>query len=190
MGVLSVVYHTVSGRTRTMAEAVAEGAREGGAACEVLEVVPADIREGRWENQPLAQRLDASHAIVFGCPTHMGSVSAPMKAFLDFTITRFANEAWKDKLAAGFTVSSVPSGDKLHTLMTFAICAMQLGMVWVGTGRTPINPEGLNRLGIHLGAGAQPLSWEPHDVRIREEDRRTAVHLGRRVAELTARWIG
>jgi NAD(P)H dehydrogenase (quinone) len=40
----------------------------------------------------------------------------------------------RDKLAAGFTVSDSPSGDKLGTLQYLFTLAMQHGMVWVGLG--------------------------------------------------------
>ena len=79
----------------------------------------------------LAQ-LDASDAIIFGSPTYMGGPAAQFKALADATGERWYRGAWRDKLAAGFTVSSGPSGDKLSTLHYFFTLAMQHGMIWIG----------------------------------------------------------
>ena len=40
----------------------------------------------------------------------------------------------RGRLAAGFTVSSLPAGDKQSTLLSMFIFSMQHGMVWVGPG--------------------------------------------------------
>ena len=50
----------------------------------------------------------------------MGGPAAQFKAFADATGERWYRGAWRDKLAAGFTVSSGPSGDKLNTLNIFS----------------------------------------------------------------------
>ena len=73
-------------------------------------------------------------AIIFGSPTYMGSASAPMKAFMDASSKVWFTQGWKDKLAAGFTVSSNQSGDKLATLQQFVTFALQHSMLWIGTG--------------------------------------------------------
>ena len=52
-----------------------------------------------------AQKL----AIVLGCPTFMGDVSGPMKAFIDATLDRWYPRVWSGKVAGGFTVSSTPA---------------------------------------------------------------------------------
>ena len=43
----------------------------------------------------------------------MGGPAAQFKAFADATAGKWFTSAWKDKIAAGFTVSMSPSGDKL-----------------------------------------------------------------------------
>jgi NAD(P)H dehydrogenase (quinone) len=85
----------------------------------------------------------------------MGNVSTEMKAFMDGTLQRFYSRAWLDKIGAGFTVSATPSGDKLNTLTSLALFAMQLGMIWVGLDQTTLNDRGINRLGFYLGVGGQ-----------------------------------
>ncbi len=177
---IAIVYHSVGGRTRALAEAVARGAAaEGGTA--TLHAVP-DVDHAA---------LQAADAIVFGCPTYMGSASAAFKAFMDGTAAIWALQAWRDKLAAAFTHSAAPSGDKLGTLTQLAVFAAQHGMIWVGLGLPPtyagIAPESAdtNRLGSHLGAMAQS---PPGARSVPESDLATAEHLGRRVADAARRW--
>lgn len=100
---------------------------------------------------------------------------------------------WKDKLAAGFTNSASQSGDKLNSLVQLAIFAMQHGMVWVGLDLLPGNNSSkgsiadLNRLGGFVGAMAQSNSDAPPSEAPIESDRKTAEHLGRRVATMARR---
>jgi len=76
-------------------------------------------------NDPVFAQLDASDAIIFGTPTYMGGPSAQFKAFADACGGKWYAGAWRDKLAAGFTISSGPSGDKLSTLHYLFTLAMQ-----------------------------------------------------------------
>jgi len=116
----------------------------------------------------------------------MGGVSGPMKAFLDATLHRWYQRRWVDKVAAGFTVSSTPSGDKLSTLTSLVVCAMQHGMLWVGLDQSPLNAEGLNRLSFYLGVGGQ-AEFGGAEVAIHAPDRATGVLLGARVARIAVR---
>ena len=115
--------------------------------------------------------LSTADAIVFGCPTYMGSVSAPFKTFMDSTNAVWALQGWRDKLAAAFTHSAAPSGDKLGTLVQLAVFAAQHGMIWVGLGLPPTyagiesDPTDVNRLGSHLGAMAQLQTRAGHEER-------------------------
>lgn len=127
--------------------------------------------------------LDRADAIILGSPTYMGCVSGQMKCFLDATAEKYFARAWVDKIAAGFTVSGGPSGDKLNTLTTLATTAMQLGMIWVGLGETPFNAEGINRLSFYFGAAGQAMQ-EPPDKAPNEQDKNTGRLLGIRVATI------
>ncbi len=132
--------------------------------------------------------LLAADAVIFGAPTYMGSVSAQFKTFMDWSSKHWASGAWKDKLAAGFTNSASQSGDKLNSLVQLAIFAMQHSMVWVGLGLPPGNNSSkgsindLNRLGSYIGAMAQSNADASPELAPIESDRKTAEHLGRRVA--------
>lgn len=186
MQTIAIVYHSGYGHTAVLAEAVRQGAAE----VPGTEVVVIKAEEATDHMDTLA----GAKAIVFGAPTYMGSLSAVFKQFMESTSHLWAKQDWKDKLAAGFTNSGSQNGDKLQSLEQLAIFAMQHGMIWVGLGLLPGNnastasPDDLNRLGAFLGAMGQSNIDQGPDQAPPEADRATARHLGRRVAEVAARF--
>lgn len=180
---VAVVYHSGYGHTAKQAEAVASGAREGGAEVHLMNVDNVD-----WD---VLAKVDA---IIFGAPTYMGSASAQFKAFMDASSKVWFTRGWQDKLAAGFTNSASLNGDKQNTLTQLAVLAAQHGMLWVSLGLAPGNNstqgsiEDLNRLGGSLGALAQSNADASAEVAPPATDLRTASALGKRVAEIAARF--
>ena len=187
MTTLSIIYFSGSGHTTKLAEAVQKGAASVAEAnVNLIAISGDDITKGRFANDAIFAQLDASDAIIFGSPTYMGGPAAQFKAFADATGERWFKSAWRDKLAAGFTVSSSPSGDKFNTLHYFHTLAMQHGMIWIGLGEMPMQPNGVNRLGSFSGATAQ-AGYESPDVAPSVEDKRTGELLGQRVATFAAK---
>jgi len=182
---VAVVVHSLYGHTRALAESVASGA--AGVPGVHVDLVPAAevtrTGEAHWA------ALDAADAQIWGSPTHLAGVSAGMQGFFEATSGRWAAQAWKDKLAAGFTNSGSLSGDKLATLTELARFAAQHGMLWIGI-EVKTGAEGLNRLGGWLGAMAQSPYGQPAELAPPPADLDTARHLGRRVAAAAARWRG
>lgn len=182
---IAIVYHSGFGHTKALAEAVASGAQAiPGVRASLIPVAEAEAR---------AAELDAADALVFGSPTYMGSISAEFAAFKDWTSKRWMADAWKNKLAAGFTSSAQWNGDKQNTLMQIMTLAMQHGMVWVGLGlpggysSSKGSIEDLNRVGASIGAMAQ-ANGDQGVEGIAASDFRTFEALGRRVAEAASRW--
>ena len=185
---ISIVYFTGAGNTEKLAEAVRDGAASHpDSEVNLVKLSGLDIKEGRWSNNDVLERLDASDAIIFGTPTYMGSVSAQMKTLMDASSERYIAQKWKDKIGAAFSVSGGPSGDKFNTLMTLATFAMQHGMLWVGLGLTGVEQDGTNSLGFYFGAGAQALMESPEE-KPNAPDIQTGVKLGARVADITSRF--
>ncbi|MEM7078694.1 MAG: NADPH-dependent FMN reductase, partial [Pseudomonadota bacterium] len=106
--------------------------------------------------------------------------AAQFKAFMDAMASRWYTQAWNGKWAGGFTASSLASGDKLNCLQDLVTFAMQMGMIWVGTGTTM--GDELNPNGYYLGVGASASSAE----QLGDVDINTAKHLGRRIAKLAS----
>jgi NAD(P)H dehydrogenase (quinone) len=181
-----ILYHSGHGHTGVLAEAVLRGA----AAVPGVraQLIRAEDAEQHWAE------LDAADAIIFGAPTLMGSVSAGMKQFMEKVVERYFHQSWDGKLAAGFTNSASLSGDKLNTLVDLVMFSAQMGMHWLSLGllsgvdATHSKMESLNRLGSWLGAMAQSNVDQGPDLAPPDADRRTAEHLGHRVAEAALRW--
>jgi multimeric flavodoxin WrbA len=177
-----VVYHSGYGHTQRMAQAVAQGAGASLLAIDADGNLPA----GGWE------QLHAADAIIFGTPTYMGSVSWQFKKFADASSKPWFAQAWKDKLAAGFTNSAGMGGDKQGTLLTLFTLAMQHGMVWVSQGLMPSNTKGarrddINYLVSYSGAVAQSPSDAGADA-MSPGDLETARLFGERVADIASRF--
>lgn len=197
MAIVSVVYQSGAGHTRVLAEAIAQGAESlANTEVHLLEIRGEDIVNGRWDNPEIMQILADSNAIVFGSPTYMGSASAIFKAFLEKAFEPWKDQIWKDKIAAGFTNSASQSGDKLSTLIQFAIFAAQMGMIWVGVGDPPGNNwsggtvNDVNRMGSWLGTMGQSNGDQDASLTPSQGDRITAERLGQRVASITHQWLG
>ena len=177
-----VVYHSGYGHTQRMAQAVAQGA---GAHLLAIDA-EGNLPPGGWD------QLEAADAIIFGTPTYMGSVSWQFKKFADASSRPWYAQAWKDKLAAGFTNSAGMSGDKQGTLLTLFTLAMQHGMIWVSQGLMPSNTraakrDDVNYLVSYSGAIAQSPSDAGADA-MSAGDLETARLFGERVAAVAARF--
>jgi NAD(P)H dehydrogenase (quinone) len=185
---VAIAYHSGFGHTQRQAEAVRAGAASVAGVEATLYAVDA-LDEAQWT------ALDAADAIVFGSPTYMGNASAKFKEFMETSSKRWFTQAWKDKLAAGFTTSASQSGDKLNTLLQLMVFANQHGMLWAGLGLLPGNNNSkgsvndLNRLGSFSGAMAQANADQGADAML-ESDLKTAEHLGARVASTAQRLHG
>ena len=184
-----IVYHSGYGHTEKVANAVSDGVKSvADVKCKLIKA--GELTEGskEWDD------LDAADAIIFGCPTYMGSVAADMKRFMEATSSRWMETKWADKLAAGFTNSGSQNGDKLNTLVSLVTFAAQHGMVWINLNQLPGNnnskgsTDDINRLGASLGVMAQSNVDEGPDVAPPSSDLQTAKLLGVRVAECARRW--
>jgi NAD(P)H dehydrogenase (quinone) len=186
---VAVVYHSGYGHTEVLAHKAAQGVRDGGAEAILLAL------DGQADNLgAIVDKAGEADAIIFGSPTYMGDVSAAFKAFAEASSKAFFVQGWKDKLAAGFTVSHSFAGDKGRTIESMATLAAQHGMVWVSLGIPSPNvvaaergPATINRVGGFLGALAQADNG-PADITPPEGDRETVRLLGERVALSASRW--
>lgn len=185
---VAIVYFSAAGHTQQLAHAIAEGVRSIPQTTAVLwRIEGSDLREGRWKNQEVTAGLQQADTIVFGSPTYMGGIAAQYKSFIDACGGIWYEQAWRNKLAAGFTHSQGLSGDKLNTLEGLMIQAMQHGMLWLSLGMLPegSSPEQINRLGSYIGLMAQS---QADQTNLFEGDRQTARLFGQRIADATHRW--
>ena len=176
-----VVYYSGFGHTEKIAEAVADAA---GAALLRIDG-DGDVPAGGWE------QLDSADALIFGSPTYMGAPSWQFKRFAEASSARWAADAWRDKVAAGFTNSATLNGDKFLTLMYMFTLSQQHNMFWVGSGMHAANTKASTRADINnLGGYAGLLTATPADASVDEMvpgDLATAREFGRRLALATAK---
>ena len=109
MPTVAVVYHSEFGHTRAVAESIARGAESVEGITAKLMIVsdlplPSPTKQlvGLWDD------LADADAIVMGCPTYMGTISAKLKTFMESSGQVWAKQGWRDKLAAGFTCRPPP----------------------------------------------------------------------------------
>ena len=186
---VSIVYDSsFKGQTKVLADCVAEGARSvEGAEVNMIHV---DEVADCWND------LHTSHAIIFGSPTYIGSVSGKFKLFIEQLAGEvWLKRMWKNKFAAGFTVSAGRSGDKLNCLNQMVIFASQMAMIWVpqhvlgGNYSTAGSEEDLNRMAGYLGVMAQANIDEPAERSPPQSDRETAHQHGRHVTQVAAQFV-
>jgi multimeric flavodoxin WrbA len=184
---IAVIYHSAHGHTAHIAGHVAEGAAgAGGIAVDLLQAQDL-VRE--------VQSLPDYDGFLLGSPTYLGGVSGPFKTFMDATGPLWRGQRLKGRLAAGFTVSSLPAGDKQSTLLSMFTFCMQHGMLWLGNPILPEQHAGVpveeaaNRLGSWSGLMAQAGHGAPADA-FPPGDVKTARMFGREFAATLQRLDG
>ncbi len=159
---LAIIYHSAHGHTAHIASHIHAGAL--GVPDTEVHMLKADDLAGAPD------ALLEYDGYILGSPTYLGGVSGTFKTFMDATGRLWRNQQLKGKLASGFTVSSLPAGDKQSTLISMFVFCMQHGMLWVGN---PILPEqhigvpydeAANRLGSWTGLMAQAGHAAPADA--------------------------
>ena len=181
---LAIIYHSAHGHTEHLAHRVLEGARQ-------VDGVEAHLAQAEDMGTRPHELVDFD-GFILGSPTYLGGVSGPFRSFMDSTGRLWGRQALKDKLAAGFTVSSLPAGDKQSTLMSLFVFAMHHGMLWVGNPILPEQHRGVpydeaaNRLGSWSGLMAQAGHSAPADSFV-PGDVKTARLFGCHVAQTLLR---
>lgn len=169
---IAIVYHSPYGHTAKVASCIAQGAEQAGIAVHSMNIEQID-----WEV------LDQADAIVFGCPTYMGSITSGLKQFMEQSSKRWLARTWQGKLAAGFTNGGGLSGDKLAVLQQINLFAMQHGMLWSGLPMMPTgrSAQDLNRMSSFLGLMTQSDN-APVEVTPPTGDLNTAIWFGEYLA--------
>ncbi|MBI4835023.1 MAG: NAD(P)H:quinone oxidoreductase [Planctomycetes bacterium] len=143
---LLVVYYSLYGHIRKMAEAIAEGAKEVPGAeveiCRVPETLPKEVieRMGATEAQKAMAKdpvcsvdeLPKADAIIFGTPTRFGNMCGQMRQFLDATGGLWAKGSLIGKVGSVFTSSATQHGGQESTILSFHTTLLHQGMVVVG----------------------------------------------------------
>ena len=142
---IQVVFYSMYGHIHKMAEAVAAGAREGGAEVALyqvaelmsddqLEKAGAKAARTAFAHIPLAKpdQLADADAVIFGAPTRYGNMCAQMRNFLDQTGGLWMKGGLIGKVGSVFTSSATQHGGQETTITSFHSTLLHHGMVIVG----------------------------------------------------------
>lgn len=141
MAKVLVLYYSSYGHIETMAEAVAEGARAGGATVDIKrvpETVPEAVATSAHfkldQKAPVATvaDLEAYDAIIVGTGTRFGRISSQMAAFLDQAGGLWAKGALNGKVGAAFTSTATQHGGQELTLFSIIANLLHFGLIIVG----------------------------------------------------------
>ncbi len=157
-----VTYHSLSGNTERMAEAVVAGAKSAPGTQVVLKRVA----------QVTAEDLLSADAVVVGSPVYWSNMSGEVKTFFDnwqFKFGVFPEFKMKNKVGAAFATGGQISSGKEVTMLTILAAMLGNQMIVVSGG----------------GAFGASATTEGHSPGIDDQELADARALGRRVADVT-----
>ncbi len=194
MADILVLYYSVGGSVRRMADLVADGIeRVPGAAARVRTVPrvspltqvasPAVPASG----PPYAELgdLEECAGLALGSPTRFGNMAAPLKHFLDGTALLWQRGALAGKPASCFTSTASLHGGQEATLLSMMLPLLHHGMLIVGTPYTQPELNATRAGGTPYGASH--FAGVGDDLPITEEERALCIAQGRRLAEIALR---
>ena len=191
-----VLYYSSYGHIEKMADAVAEGAREGGAEVairRVAETAPDEIVKAAGFKtdtaHPLIEGPDALadyDAIIVGAPTRYGRMPSQMAAFWDTTGGLWFKGALIGKVGGAFTSTASQHGGQETTLFSLITNLLHHGMAIVGLDYGFQAQMGVDEVRGGSPYGATTIadgdgSRQPH-----AEELAGARYQGKRIAETAA----
>jgi NAD(P)H dehydrogenase (quinone) len=191
-----ILYYSSYGHIERMAQAVAEGAREGGAHVEVKrvpELVPPDVaaKHGFKLDQPApiatVDELADYDAIIIGTPTRFGNMAAQMKNFLDQTGGLWAQGKLIGKVGSVFASTATQHGGQESTILSTQTVLLHHGLVVVGL---PYSFQGQMSLSEITGGspyGATTIAGGDGSRQPSDNELAGARFQGRHVAQIAAK---
>lgn len=185
-----VLYYSQGGSVRDMAQLIARGIEsvkgvkarirtvpKVSANCEAIEAdIPAT-------GAPYAELKDLQDCIglALGSPTRFGNMAAPMKYFLDGSVSLWLEGALIGKPAAVFTSTGSMHGGNETTLITMMLPLMHHGMLMVGLPYS--EPALASTSSGGTPYGASHIGGSADDRAITDDERKLCIALGKRLAE-------
>jgi NAD(P)H dehydrogenase (quinone) len=181
-----VLYYSVGGSVRELAELVVQGIeRVPGAAARLRTVPRIDANDRVAKSGPPHAELsdlEACAGLALGSPTRFGNMAAPLKHFLDGTGELWRRGALAGKPACVFTSTASLHGGQETTLVSMMLPLLHHGMLVMGI---PYTEPGLNA--TKTGGtpyGASHVSGLADDRPVSDTERALAIAQGKRLAEL------
>jgi NAD(P)H dehydrogenase (quinone) len=171
-----VLYYSVGGSVRRMAELVASGIERVPGANARVRTVP---RIGSQQSIPVEgapyaelRDLEECAGLALGSPTRFGNMAAPLKHFWDGTSLLWQRGALAGKPACVFTSTGSLHGGQETTLVSMMLPLLHHGMLIMGLPST------------QTPYGASHFAGMADDEPITEAERAQCIAQGRRLAEI------
>lgn len=199
MARILVLYYSAYGHIETMAEAMAEGARETGATVDIKrvpETAPLEVARNAHfkldQKAPVAVVGDLAEydAIIIGTGTRFGRISSQMASFLDQAGGLWASGALNGKVGGAFTSSASQHGGQETTLFSIITNLLHFGMVVVGLPYSFAGQMGHEEVKGGAPYGATTIAGGDGSRQPSKDDLDGARFQGRHVAEITAKLFG
>eukprot|EP00047_Mylnosiga_fluctuans_P005756 m.242531 g.242531 ORF g.242531 m.242531 type:complete len:204 (-) comp14052_c0_seq1:94-705(-) len=143
---IAIIYYSMYGHVRVLAQAVQRGVEATGATADLFQVpetLPEDVlakmtappkSEDPVFTHDMLDSLKDYDGILFGIPTRYGMMSAQMKAFFDSTVRLWNRGDLLGKPAGIFTSVGTQGGGQETTALTTITQLTHHGMIFVPTG--------------------------------------------------------
>ena len=191
-----ILYYSVHGGTRTLAESMAQGVAQVPGALPRVRTVPrvSTVAEQTApsipdDGPPYVELSDLQEcaALALGSPTRFGNMAAPLKYFLDQTSALWLSGALAGKPAAVFTSTGTLHGGQESTLLSMMLPLLHHGMLIVGL---PYTETGL----MTTRGGGTPYGASHHaapdaSLPVSEEEKHLAFALGQRLARVALKLV-
>lgn len=199
MAKVLVLYYSAYGHIETMAQAVADGAREAGAQVDIKrvpETVPDDVARSSHfkldQAAPIARvdELESYDAIILGTGTRYGRLSAQMATFLDQTGSLWSRGALNGKVGGAFVSTASQHGGQETTLFSLITNLLHLGLIPVGL---PYSFQGQLKLDEVTGGspyGATTIAASDGSRQPSENELAGARFQGKHIAQIAAKLFG
>jgi NAD(P)H dehydrogenase (quinone) len=187
--IILILYYSRHGKTRRLAELIAQGVESVSGMEARLRTVPAvsTVAEATEPDIPRsgapyveAEDLDDCAGLALGSPTRFGNMAAAMKYFLDGTSAQWLSGTLAGKPAAVFTSTGSLHGGQESTLLSMMIPLLHHGMMVMGLPYT--HPELMTTASGGSPYGATHWSGVDGSRPVTDDEKRLAIALGRRLA--------
>jgi NAD(P)H dehydrogenase (quinone) len=194
-----VLYYSAYGHIETMANAVAEGAREGGASVDIKrvpELVPEEVaRKSNFkvdQKAPIAKIEDLANydAIVVGAGTRFGRLASQMANFLDQAGGLWMRGALHGTVGGAFTSSATQHGGQETTLFSIITNLLHFGMVIVGLDYGHAGQMTLSEITGGSPYGATTIAGGDGSRQPTENELQGARYQGRKIADTAKKLHG
>jgi NAD(P)H dehydrogenase (quinone) len=181
-----VLYYSVGGSVRRMAELVASGIERVPGAQARVRTVPriADKSPVPSDGPPYVELgdLEECAGLALGSPTRFGNMAAPLKHFLDGTSLLWQRGALAGKPACVFTSTASLHGGQETTLISMMLPLLHHGMLVMGLPYTLAEMNATRSGGTPYGASH--FAGIADDLPISEHERTLCIAQGKRLAEV------